>query len=86
MNIELVPVIEMTYYNRAPFPEKGPYWEYQDDWENYAQIRLKNAGFVDDFEPYIKGFSFYEPHKLSLPNLKKLITDWFEGYDLSNLD
>lgn len=86
MNIELIPVIEITYFNSAPSPEKGPWWEYQDDWENYAQIRLKNAGFIDEFKPYKKGSSFYEPHKLSFPNLKKLIIDWFESFDGSNLD
>ena len=86
MDIELIPVIEITYFNDAPTPEKGPYWEYQDEWENYAHVTLKNAGFKDEFEAYKKGSSFYEPHKISLSNLKKLITDWFESYNGSNLD
>lgn len=86
MTVELIPVIEITYFNSAPTPNKGPYWEFQDEWENYARVRLKNAGFLDEFEPYKKGSSFYEPNKISLTNLKKLIIDWFENYDGSNLD
>ena len=86
MNIELIPVIEITYFNSAPSPEKGPYWEFQNEWESYAKTRLKNAGFKDEFEPYKKGSSFYEPHKISLSNLKKLIIDWFEIFDGSNHD
>jgi hypothetical protein len=86
VKIELIPVIEITYSNDVPSPEIGPYWKYQDDWENYAQIRLKNAGFKDEFERYKKGSLFYEPSKISLSNLKKMIIDWFQSYEGSNLD
>ena len=86
MIIELIPVIEITYFNEVPSPGKGPYWENEDEWENYAEVRLKKAGFKDRFETYKKGSSFYEPSKISLSNLKKIIIDWFEAYDGSNID
>lgn len=86
MKVELIPVIEVAYFNHAKVPENGPNWEYQDDWEEYGRIRLRNAGFIDDFASYEKGSSFYEPYKISPANLKKLIYDWLDGYDESTID
>lgn len=86
MNIELIPLIEITYYTSAPAPEHGPSWDHPQEWEQYARKRLKNAGFPDPFHPYKSGSSFYDPTLISPGNLRKLITDAFTIYDGTNLD
>ncbi|MFY0675615.1 MAG: hypothetical protein JXQ87_19655 [Bacteroidia bacterium] len=86
METQLIPVIEITYYNETEPPLYGPYWEYEDDWEEYSKKRLRRAGFKDDFESFKKGSSFFEPEKISPNNLIKLIQDWFANYDGANTD
>lgn len=86
MKIELIPVIEITYFNSGIAPSIGPNWEHLQEWDDYAKLQLKKAGFPDPFQHYEKGNWFYQPEKITPANLKKLIVDWFEDYDGTNLD
>ena len=76
MKIELIPVIEIEYEHQAiESPKKHPYWTNQEVWHQYRRLSLKKAGFADEFAPYLNGFPFYEPQKISDKNLEKLVVD-----------
>lgn len=80
MNVELIPVVEMGYYNQdiAALP-KGPYWIYPAQWDKYNAECYKKAGFIDDVKPYLTGSSFYRLPEISNNNLTKLVKDHTEG-------
>ena len=81
MKIELIPVIEIEYDNQEINPpEKQPYWMNQNVWYEYRIASLKKAGFEDEFEPYLKGYPFYEPKKISDRNLEKIIFDHTDDF------
>ena len=86
MKIELIPVIEITYYNELNPPDKGPYWEFPKEWNEYTKLRLKKAGFNSTMNSYNPGSSFFEATKIPKDNLEKLISDWFKDYNGKNID
>ena len=76
MKLELIPVVEFGYNNQdVPKPEKYPYWEYPELWENYNSDSYKKAGFKDEFKPYLAGSSFYRLADITDSNLTKLVID-----------
>jgi hypothetical protein len=75
MIIELIPVIDIYSNQDVKIPEKGPYWEYPELWNEYNSECLKNAGFIDEFNPYLPGSSFYRISEISEKNLIKLVIE-----------
>ncbi|MCH2231175.1 MAG: hypothetical protein MK105_12605 [Crocinitomicaceae bacterium] len=80
MKTELIPVIEIGYHNQGiKSPENYPYWEFPDEWQDYADKSYQKAGFKDKFIPYKKGSNFYRAKDISNENLVKIVNDHFEG-------
>lgn len=78
MKVKLIPVIELTYYNKdieSPSPKGCPYWENEEEWSKYRNRLYEQAGFKDKFIPYSKGSPFFEPKNISDRNLEKIILD-----------
>jgi hypothetical protein len=77
--VELIPVIEITNYGQdLKGPEKGPYWEYPDEYEAYNGLSNKVAGFPEEMNSYLKGSSFYRLNEIKDKNLTKLVKDEIE--------
>jgi len=80
--IELIPIIEISNYHEGiKLPENGPYWEFQDDWEEYNQKCNQLSGFSNGLKSYKRGSSFYKIHTASNEDLLKLIEVKMEDYD-----
>ncbi|WP_438711170.1 hypothetical protein ACSTS3_21740 [Aquimarina muelleri] len=80
MKTELIPVIEIGYHNQGiKSPENYPYWEFPDEWQNYADKSYVKAGFKDKLIPYKKGSGFYRAKDITKNNLAKIVNDHFEG-------
>lgn len=76
MIIDLIPVIEIGYKNQGTnIPDKFPYWDNPNLWDEYRRECFKKAGFQDILIPYLAGSSFFELHNISDDNLKKLVID-----------
>jgi hypothetical protein len=61
MKVELVPVIEISNSDQdIKFPDSGPFWEYENEWENYNHLCNVAAGFSEFLKPYLKGSSLYK--------------------------
>lgn len=74
MNIELIPVLEITNYNQDfPIPLSGPYWEFPNEWGNYHLATNLLAGFSEHLKPYLFGSSFYKINDLTDSDILKLI-------------
>lgn len=74
MKVELIPVIEIS--NSDPdirLPDLGPFWKYEDEWENYNFLSNIKAGFSDKLKPYLKGSSLYKIDEISDEDLLKAI-------------
>ncbi len=85
MNVKLIPVIEITYYNEhITSPINGPYWEYADEWDSYHRSCLIAAGFNAEIKAFSKGCSFYELSEITKENLTKLVLD--ETQDMRESD
>ncbi len=85
MNIKLIPVIELfRISDKVEMPEKGPYWEYADEWEDYNRQSLVANGF-SEIESYSKGSSFYEISKIKGNDLLLQIKYRTEGWDLGEI-
>lgn len=79
MKIELIPVIEIGYNNQdVPIPDKYPYWDYPDVWDQYHAESYQKAGFKDRLTPYLPGSSFYQLADITDKNLTKLTLDHTE--------
>jgi len=76
MKIELIPIIEIEYRNQGvTAPDKYPYWDNSEIWDNYHEECYLKAGFKDKLTPYLKGYAFYKLADISEENLKKLTLD-----------
>ena len=76
MTIELIPVIEIGYNNQGVLvPDKYPYWDYSEFWDEFHIKCYEKAGFKDNMIPYLKGSSFYRLADITDDNLKKLTID-----------
>jgi hypothetical protein len=76
MTIELVPVIEIGYYNQGlTAPDKYPYWQYPELWDKFNADCYRKAGFKDELKPYLAGSSFYRLAEITDTNLTKLLID-----------
>mgnify|MGYP006898472830 CR=1 FL=1 len=76
MTVELVSVIEIGYNNQdVPTPDKYPYWEYPELWDEYNSNSYKKAGFKDEIKPYLPGSSFYRLSEITSNNLTKIVID-----------
>jgi len=76
MNIELIPVIEIGYNNQGvTAPEKYPYWNNPEIWNQYHEESYRRAGFNDKLIPYLEGSSFYKLADITDDNLTKLTLD-----------
>jgi len=85
MEIKLIPVIELfRISDKVKLPDKGPYWEYVDEWEEYNRQCLEANSF-SEIEPYSKGSNFYELSKISNDNLLLQIKYRTEGWDLDQI-
>ncbi|MBM9547402.1 hypothetical protein JWG40_10265 [Leptospira sp. 201903074] len=74
--LELIPVIEIGYNNQGvEVPNKYPYWAYSALWDKYHSDCHTQAGFVNSFNPYLAGSSFYRLSEITDINLTKLIID-----------
>ena len=61
MKIELIPVVEIGYNNQGVTePDKYPYWQYPNIWNDYNQRSYQRAGFKDKLKPYVDGSSIYK--------------------------
>lgn len=77
--MKLIPVIEIGYANQGvEIPERGPYWEYPNEWDGFNNESYKKAGFKDSFKPFDPGASLYEIDLISDDNLKKIVIDHTE--------
>jgi hypothetical protein len=81
MNIELIPVIELNYYNEKVKTPNGSYLEFAKEWDNSHKESFLLAGFKEEFKPYESGMSFYKLNEISDINLIKIITDYFEEFE-----
>jgi len=85
MEIKLIPVIELfRISDKVKLPDKGPYWEYIDEWEEYNRQCLEANGF-SEIRSYAIGCSFYELSKISDNNLLLQIKYRTEGWDLDQI-
>lgn len=76
MTIELIPVIEIGYNNQGvQVPDKYPYWDNSELWDEFHTECYRKAGFMDKLIPYLKGSSFYRLTDITDDNLKKLTID-----------
>ena len=76
MDIELIPIIEIGYNNQdIASPDKYPYWDNPEVWDNYHNECYAKAGFRDNMKPYLKGSSFHKLTDISKDNLIKLTID-----------
>lgn len=76
MTVELIPVLEIRYNNQdITAPDKYPYWNYPELWDNFNSGCYKKAGFKDEFKPYLPGSSFYTLSDITDSNLTKLVID-----------
>lgn len=76
MTIELIPVIEIGYNNQGvQVPDKYPYWDNSELWDEFHTECYNKAGFKDKLIPYLKGSSFYRLTDITDDNLKKLTID-----------
>ena len=76
MTIELIPVIELGYNNQGvQAPDKYPYWDNSEIWNEFHIECYKKAGFKDNLIPYLKGSSFFRLTDITDNNLKKLVID-----------
>ncbi|WKW46899.1 hypothetical protein P3875_02260 [Myroides sp. JBRI-B21084] len=76
MTIELIPVIEIGYNNQGvTAPDKYPYWDNSEIWDDYHEECYQKAGFKDKLTPYLKGSSFYKLSDITDNNLTKLTID-----------
>lgn len=76
MKIELIPVIEIGYNNQGiQVPDKYPYWENPELWDNFHYECYKKAGFKDKLMPYLKGSSFFRLTDITDDNLIILTKD-----------
>lgn len=81
MNVELIAVIELLYGAQdIPKLDKYPYWEYPELWDKYNSACYKEAGFKDEFKPYLAGASFYRLSDITDSNLTKLTIDHTQGF------
>ena len=81
MNIELIPVIEIGYNNQGVTePVNYPYWQNSEIWDNYHERCYEKAGFQTEFNPYLKGSSFYKISDISDINLTKLTIDHTQDF------
>ncbi|WP_165020560.1 hypothetical protein [Dysgonomonas sp. ZJ279] len=87
MNIRLIPVIDITYYDQNIVSStNGPYWEHTDEWSLFNKKCLKAAGFEGEMNPYSKGCSLYELAKITNRNLTKLVFDEIKDIDKDGND
>lgn len=74
MKVELIPVIEIRYSSEEiALPEKGPYWAYAAEWEQYREACCAKAGFSERFKPYVAASSFYKLSEITEEDLLKII-------------
>lgn len=79
MKIELLPVIEINFYSeQIPSPKKGPYWEYEEEWEKFKLLCLEEAGISTKMEAVKKGSSLFRLNAIPKENLSKIIDKHFE--------
>lgn len=80
MDIKLIPVMELfRTSDKVELPEKGPYWEYADDWDKYNSQSLKENGF-SEMTSYSRGSNLYELSKINgndlLLQIRYRTDDW----------
>lgn len=79
MEVELIPVIEVNYYPEAiPMPEKGPYWEYENDWEEYRLRCFQEAQLNTRMEAIKKGSPLFRINSIPKENIPKIIKKHFQ--------
>lgn len=85
MNLELIPVIELTYYNEKVETPNGSYYEFPKDWDIAHKENFVLAGFKDEFKIYESGMSFYKPNEITKPNLIRIIEIYFKEFELGSI-
>lgn len=79
MNVALIPVIEVDYYNEGvPVPDNSPYWEYPEDWQAYLDKSMKKYGFPEPFITYKTGYPFFRVTDIHKDNLIKIVNEHFD--------
>ncbi|KAF2516071.1 hypothetical protein [Flavobacterium foetidum] len=79
MKVELIPVIEIFNSNEnIKSPDLGPFWEYENEWENYNHLCNIAAGFSEFLKPYLKGSSLYAIEEISDIDLLQTINKEIE--------
>ena len=74
MDIQLIPVLEITGYDaKIELPPLGPYWSYEDQWAKYHERALQEKGYPDAFSPLVSGTSWYPINSISTNNIKHFI-------------
>lgn len=88
MKVELIPVLEVTYFDQEIETPKcgGPYWQHPHEWEFYKIKCLQKAGFKDEFIPFEKASNFYRAIDISEDNLLKIVNDHLDTVENDNWD
>lgn len=81
MKIELIPVLELGYTSDTiPEPESYPPQDHSGEWENYHKLCFDEAGFADEFIPYLSGEALYRPELITDNNLRTIVEDIADIY------
>ncbi len=86
MKVTLIPVIEITRWSETiKHPNKGPFWEYAEEYEVYNQACLAAAGFTGKLKAYMKGSDFYRLMEVNDTDLLLQIHQRTEGYEMEEV-
>lgn len=75
MDVVMIPVIEITYYNDHVALPQGNYRNNPREWELYKRECKKRAGFTDIITAFPAGSDFYRVRDLPDSTVKKLVLD-----------
>lgn len=81
MNLELIPVIELHYYNEKIESPEGNSFEFPNEWDKYNDNSFIAAGFKDKFLPYEPGSWLFKLNEITESNLTKIIEYYFEEFE-----
>jgi len=81
MKLELIPVIELMYFNEKVETPNGAYFEFPDEWDKAHKENFTLSGFTDEFKVCEPGMSLYRLNQISDNNLSKIIALYFEEFE-----
>jgi len=82
MDLELIPLIELHYYDEDVNSPSGSSSELPKEWDKYNEKGFALAGFKDKFQPYESGSWLYKLNEITESNLIKIVEKYFEEFEL----